>query len=356
MLRLLLALMLFPSVAYAEIGSVESLKGNIDIDRKKNIINGAKQSPIESMDTVITKSNSEARLKFKDSTTVRITPNSRLLIDDFVYDPNQSDASRIALKATLGTIRYASGQIAKNNPQRVAINTPTATISVRGTDFAMSVDEIGRSLIVMLPSCDDDKKMHNYNEDKNECEVGEIKVETPEGFVILNQPFTATTVYSASQTPTPVVRIKPDIRNINNNMLLDTPPSIMSMLARLKKEEDKKKFAFIELPEDEAKVAADNSKKRVTIEQIAIINSAKLKVSPDAIALSDCSVFNVCWNEGGLNHYLKVDDRSKSTIYIGINERQDNTTYTIRQNNPEPQIKITGTGNQNTVKVTQVDR
>ena len=356
MLRVLLFLLLLPTVAYAQIGSVESLKGNINIDRNNNIISGAKQSSIESMDTVITKSNSEARLKFKDSTTVRITPNSRLLIDDFVYDPNQSDASRIALKATLGTIRYASGQIAKNNPQRVAINTPTATISVRGTDFAMSVDEIGRSLIVMLPSCDDDKKMHNYNEDKNECEVGEIKVETPEGFVILNKPFTATTVYSASQTPTPVVRIKPDIRNINNNMLLDTPPSIMSMLVRMKKEEDKKKYAFIETSEDEAKVSADSAKKRVTVEQINIISSANLKVSPDAIALADCSVFNVCWNEHGMNRYLKVDAKSKSTIYIGINERQDNATYTIRQNIPDPEIRITGTGNQNTVKITQVDR
>ena len=84
MLRVLLFLLLLPTVAYAQIGSVESLKGNINIDRNNNIISGAKQSSIESMDTVITKSNSEARLKFKDSTTVRITPNSRLLIDDFV--------------------------------------------------------------------------------------------------------------------------------------------------------------------------------------------------------------------------------------------------------------------------------
>lgn len=355
MLRVLLALLLLPTVAYAEIGSVESLKGNIDIDRNNSVMTGGAKSPIMSMDTVITKSESEAKLKFKDDTVVRITPNSRLLIDDFVYDPNQSDASKVALKATLGTIRYASGQIARNDPQKVAITTPTATISVRGTDFAMTVDEIGRSLIVMLPSCDDERKLYNYDI-KQDCAVGEIKVETPEGFVILNQPFTATTVYSASQTPTPPVRIKPDIRAINNNMLLDTPDSIASVLARIKKEEDKKKYAIIEMSEDEAKVAADNSKKRITVEQIALINSVKLKVSPDAIVLSDCSVFNVCWNERGLNRYLKVDEKSKSTIYIGINERQDNAIYTITQNSSEPEIKITGTGNQNRITIKQVDR
>lgn len=355
MLRVLIALLLLPSVAYAEIGSVESFKGNINIDRNKNIFDGKKQSPIESMDTVITKSESEAKLKFKDDTTVRITPNSRLLIDDFVYDPSNSDASKISLKAAMGTIRYASGQIARNDPQKVAIRTPTATISVRGTDFAMSVDEIGRSLIVLLPSCDDDRKMYNYDERQN-CAVGEIKVETPEGFVILNQPFTATTVYSASQTPTPPVRIKPDIRNINNNMFLDTPDSITAMLSKMKKEEEKKKFPMIEMTEEETKVAADNSNKKITVEQISLINSVKLKVSPDAIRLSDCSVFNVCWNERGLNRYLKVDEKSKSTIYIGINERQDNATYTISQNSAEPEIKITGTGNQNKVTIRQLDR
>ncbi len=53
----------------------------------------------------------------------------------------------------MGTIRYTSGQIAKNNPQQVNVKTPTASIAVRGTDFTMTVDEAGQSLVVLVPSC-----------------------------------------------------------------------------------------------------------------------------------------------------------------------------------------------------------
>ena len=86
----------------------------------------------------------------------------------------------------MGTIRYASGQIAKNSRQDVNITTPTATIAVRGTDFSMTVDEIGGSTIILLPSCDA----------TGACFVGEISVESDIGQVILNQAFQATVAVS----------------------------------------------------------------------------------------------------------------------------------------------------------------
>lgn len=353
-MKYVLPFVLLPTLAFAEIGTIESFKGNINIDRNKSIMTGGAKSPIESMDTVITKSESEAQLKFKDNTTVRITPNSRLLIDDFVYDPSQSDAGKISLKATLGTIRYASGQIAKNNPQKVAITTPTATIAVRGTDFAMTVDEIGRSLVVLLPSCNDERKLRNYDV-KQDCVVGEIQVSTDEGFVLLNQAFTATAVYSAGQTPTPPVKITPNINIINNNMFLNPPSSISDALAKMKKDEERKKSAAVDVSEDEQKTASD-SKSKVSVEQITILNNAKIKLSATAVILSNCSVFSLCWKDAGLNQYIKVDPKSNSTIYIGINEKVDNTTYTIYQNVQDPEIKVTGDGQRNRVTIRQYDK
>lgn len=354
MKRLLLALFMLPSVALADIGSIETVKGNINIDRNKSITAGGAKSPIKSMDTVITKSNSEANIRFKDNTKVRITSNSRLLIDDFVYDPNQSDASKLALKVTLGTVRYASGQIAKSNPQRVAINTPTATISVRGTDFAMSVDEAGRSMIVMLPSCDDENKLNNYDI-KSDCVVGEIKVDTPAGFVILNQAFTATAITIPGDGPTPPVKIDSNIRAINNALILSKPKAIIAALRALEEKKRKKK-SDLDVKEDEANILRQYSNARgVDIEQIKQTKPVSEKVV-SSIPIGPCSVFNRCWNERGLNNYMKVDQRSGSTIYIGVNERQDNTTYYIYQNTPEPEIKITGTGNSNTITIRQYDR
>jgi hypothetical protein len=95
-------------------------------------------------------------ITFEDQTRVQINENSKLVIDDFVYDPKKG-SGKVALNMALGTVRYASGQIAKHNPQAVNINTPSATVSVRGTDFTATVDELGRSTFILLPSCPSDR-------------------------------------------------------------------------------------------------------------------------------------------------------------------------------------------------------
>lgn len=162
------------------------------------------------LDTVVT-AKSKVMLTFEDATTVKITEQSKLIIDDFVYD-NKKGAGKLALKVALGTARYASGQIAKSNPQSVNIQTPTATIAVRGTDFSMTVDELGRSLVMLLPSCD-----------KKACVTGAIEVSTEVGSVFMNQAYQTTVVATRDQPPS-----KPVIININqaniNNLLIVAPP------------------------------------------------------------------------------------------------------------------------------------
>jgi hypothetical protein len=115
-------------------------------------------------------------------------------------------------------VRYASGQIAKANPQNVAVNTPSATIGVRGTDFTATVDEIGASTIILLPSCP-----AGWIDIARDCKTGEISVTTDVASVILNKPFQATKVENRGAAP-----LKPVILNLGeealNNMLIVSPP------------------------------------------------------------------------------------------------------------------------------------
>ena len=195
------------------IGDVTLSKGNSIIDRKdgEKDVKVEKNLDIFSYDTVKT-GKGQVAIEFLDETRVDITQHSKLIIDDFVYDPN-AKTGKLSLKATLGTVRYASGQIAKNSAQNISIKTPTATVSVRGTDFAMTIDEIGSSTIILLPSCDS-----NGN-----CIVGEISVESDAGQVILNQAFQATQVDTPESTP-----LKPVLLNLNesliNNLLIVQKP------------------------------------------------------------------------------------------------------------------------------------
>jgi hypothetical protein len=161
-------------------------------------------------------------ITFADNTRVQVNENSRLVIDDFVYDP-KSKAGKVGLNMALGTVRYASGAIAHNNPQSVGVRTPSATISVRGTDFTATVDELGQSTIILLPSCPTDRMTRSVQDIEKDCKTGEIIVESDAGQVVLNQPFQATRVDSRTSAP-----IKPVILKLSedaiNNMLIVAPP------------------------------------------------------------------------------------------------------------------------------------
>ena len=201
---------LLPTVVWASVdaGNIGSIKGSGVLERGNTVIEGSTGVGVMSMDTAVT-ARGRMQIDFIDETRVDITEHSRLLIDEFVYDPGAGKAS-LGLKATMGTIRYASGQIAKNFKQNVRIKTPSATIGVRGTDFIMVVDEVGGSMITLLPSCDED----GY------CFVGEIEVETDAGFVIMNQAFQTTMTSISSQAPSKPLIIELDERQINQLLIL----------------------------------------------------------------------------------------------------------------------------------------
>jgi hypothetical protein len=218
---LIAALMSISQTTFAAIGTVtEQVNSPASIQRDKTTLTGNKGTGVEMNDAIKTQQG-KVGITFEDNTRVQVSENSKLVIDDFVYDP-KSKSGKLGAKIALGTVRYASGQIAKNSPQNVALNTPTATIAVRGTDFTASVDEVGASTIVLLPSCPSDRKTRTVKDIELNCKTGEISVETDAGFVILNQPFQATKVLSRSQLPS-----KPVTLNLSEqameNLLISTP-------------------------------------------------------------------------------------------------------------------------------------
>ena len=207
-------LLLSPINSRAGVGKVTEQTGPTEILRDKKSIPSSVNTAVEMNDAVST-AKAKAELTFEDKTTVKLTEHSKMIIDDFVYDPKKG-SGKLALNMALGTARYASGQIAKNNPQQVAIKTPTATIAVRGTDFSMTVDELGRSLVMLLPSCDP----------KGGCVTGVIEVSSLAGVVILDVPYQATMVNSAYTSPSAPVVLKLDQANINNMLIISKPQEI----------------------------------------------------------------------------------------------------------------------------------
>lgn len=208
--RLTSIFLLLPTVALANVdaGAIGKIRGSGVLERNNEVIDGTEGAGVMSMDTAVT-ARGQMQIDFIDETRVDITEHSRLLIDEFVYDPANGKAA-LGLRATIGTVRYASGQIAKNFKQNVKIRTPSATIGVRGTDFVMVVDEVGGSMITLLPSCDEEGM----------CYTGEIQVETDAGFVIMNQAFQTTITSISSQAPSKPLVLDLDEKMISQLLIL----------------------------------------------------------------------------------------------------------------------------------------
>ena len=211
----------------AAVGTITEQANNpASIQRSKTTLAGTIGTGVEMEDAVKT-SQGKVGITFADETKVQINEGSRLVIDDFVYDPKNKGAGKLALNMASGTVRYASGAIAHNNPSKVAINTPTATIAVRGTDFTATVDELGASTIILLPSCADKiKSVDQLNPSDKNCVTGIIDVITDAGVVTLDRPFQATRVDSRSTAPTKPVTLNLSIDAMNGLLILSPPPEI----------------------------------------------------------------------------------------------------------------------------------
>ena len=191
----------------ADIGGISELNGSAQIVRDKPL-DATLQFAIQSNDEAVT-TNGRMAITFLDDSTVKLTEHSQLIIDEYIYDPDPSK-SKMALTFGLGTARFITGNLNRIDKQNISLRTPTANIAIRGTDFTATVDELGRSLIILLPN-------------KFGLSSGEILVTTGMGTVTLNKPYQATTVSVFESKPSSPVILDLTLDMIDN-MLIVNPP------------------------------------------------------------------------------------------------------------------------------------
>ena len=181
------------------------------------------QTDIVSFDEVETE-NGRLKIQFVDETQVSLTEHTYMEIDEYVYDPDPSK-SKMALNFVQGTARFATGGLGLVPKENIQIQTPTATIGIRGTDFTTTVDELGRSLVILLPdaNCDDKVKLEEG------CRPsGSITVTNDGGTVTLEEAFQAVMVSTFEQSPTqPVTLVDLDLNQIDNMFIVSKPEEIV---------------------------------------------------------------------------------------------------------------------------------
>jgi hypothetical protein len=358
----LITCLLLAGSAWAEIGSVTESSGTAIIKRGKDTIQVTKGTLVETNDKVETK-NGKVKIVFKDDTNVTVTESSSLVIDDFVYDP-KSGAGKLGLKAAAGTVRYVSGSIAKD-PKNVKINTPTAAIAVRGTDFVMAVSETGSSMIMLMPTCEIEQ---NINLKGMTCGSGAIDVETPAGIVKLNRPYQATLVETLNGMPSPAVIVALNGMAIGNNLMINPPRTTtgMNVIAAARAAAvatgDAKKSEGKKEEKDDKDDAKDQEKQTVASKQDSGSKSHKqsrsaneggesletaTKVGVDTVANKDTLVNEVASVSETENPYVKKLWKDKSEtqqvgwLYESLSPNSRNYTNVVMPLNTQVQVIVT---------------
>ncbi len=210
-MRYWLLILLAGTLNATEIGEISELSGNGEVSRQdsSDYLIAEVASDIFSFDEVRTGKGRMA-VEFVDSSVLKLTEHSKVVIDNYIFDPDPSK-SKLALNMASGTARFITGKLGRIDKKNISIKTPSATIGIRGTDFTTTVDELGRSLIILLP-----------NEDGTSS--GEITVTTWAGTEILNEPFQATMVQTLDSQPTKSVILGNLTLGLINNMLIINQP------------------------------------------------------------------------------------------------------------------------------------
>jgi hypothetical protein len=190
-----------------DVGNISELSGSARVLREKPY-NAKLDFDIQQNDEAIT-TNGRMAITFLDNSKVKLTEHSQLTIDEYIFDPNPSK-SKMAITFGLGTARFITGSLNKIDKSNIDLKTPTANIAIRGTDFTVTVDETGRSLLILLP-------------DEFGNASGEILVTTAMGTVTLNKPYEATTVDVFEKSPSSPVILDLTL-DIIDNMLIVNPP------------------------------------------------------------------------------------------------------------------------------------
>lgn len=117
----------------------KNISGDMKILRDGASLDAASGMPLFTSDKVISGAQASAGIVFKDGTLLTLGPSTEIQIRDYVFEPKNSKYE-FSLYLAKGTAIYSSGKIGKLSPESVKVNTPSATVGVRGTRFIVKAE------------------------------------------------------------------------------------------------------------------------------------------------------------------------------------------------------------------------
>ena len=167
------------------IGQADVVNRNIELKIKENIYFG---------DVIKTGAQTNLQILFDDETVFTIGENTEIIINEFIYDPNQNnELNRISAEVMQGSLKVVTGLISKQNPENLSITLPTGVLATRGTEVQVLVKPGQNDVVVLLGP--------GPNNAAGE-RAGAVEVSNNQGSVFMDQQFSFTSIV-LNQPPSP---------------------------------------------------------------------------------------------------------------------------------------------------------
>ena len=118
---------------------VKSVTGDVQVTRQHDTFKATSGSELLVSDRVVTAPGASAAIVFRDGTLLTLGSGADILVRDYVFEPKVGKFA-FALYLAKGSAIYESGKIGKLSPQSVKVETPKATVGVRGTRFLIEAN------------------------------------------------------------------------------------------------------------------------------------------------------------------------------------------------------------------------
>ena len=159
------------------IGQADVVNRNIELEIKENIYFG---------DVIKTGAQTNLQILFDDETVFTIGENTEIVINEFIYDPNQdNELNKISAEVMQGSLKVVTGLISKENPENLLITLPTGVLATRGTEVQALVKPGQNDVVVLLGP--------GPNNAAGE-RAGSVEVSNNQGSVFMDQQFSFTSI------------------------------------------------------------------------------------------------------------------------------------------------------------------
>jgi hypothetical protein len=115
-------------------GFVNAVENDAEIVSATGTVKAVIGTPVNMKDDLRTGPKARLQVTFRDNTVLTLGENASVVVDSYVYDPDQSTGETV-LQATRGAFRFVTGRLKELKQKKIAISTPVADIGIRGTEF-----------------------------------------------------------------------------------------------------------------------------------------------------------------------------------------------------------------------------